>query len=299
MAKEKSMQCSRRDFLVFALITPGLAALSIPALSGVSVAQQNRGGVPMKYHEVTVAHFSPTGSTAKLALRLGSALADKITELDMTAQQLQSHAISSDIMVMAVPVYSGRVPGRAVEALRLISGKGQPCVGIVVYGNRAFDDALVELADIADEQGFSFIAAGGFIGQHSLVSEIGANRPDAQDLAEIDSFGLNILDAVRAGNTSAPLKIPGNRPYLAPSSLKVPILASDACTSCGLCAERCPVAAIPLDELHVTNTEKCILCMRCIRNCPVQARSLPPQVQEQFRTYLQNFVKRREPQTFF
>lgn len=253
----------------------------------------------MKYHEVTVAHFSPTGSTAKLALRLGSALADKITELDMTAQQLQSHAISSDIMVMAVPVYSGRVPGRAVEALRLISGKGQPCVGIVVYGNRAFDDALVELADIADEQGFSFIAAGGFIGQHSLVSEIGANRPDAQDLAEIDSFGLNILDAVRAGNTSAPLKIPGNRPYLAPSSLKVPILASDACTSCGLCAERCPVAAIPLDELHVTNTEKCILCMRCIRNCPVQARSLPPQVQEQFRTYLQNFVKRREPQTFF
>lgn len=76
----------------------------------------------MKFREITVAHFSPTGSTATIALHLGRTLADKITEIDLSLQKLEKHTIDAGVTIVAIPVYSGRVPARAVAAIRLIFG---------------------------------------------------------------------------------------------------------------------------------------------------------------------------------
>lgn len=55
-----------------------------------------------------------------------------------------------------MPVYAGRVPALAVERLKGIKTSGVKCVIIAVYGNRAYEDALVEMQDVATERRMNF-----------------------------------------------------------------------------------------------------------------------------------------------
>ena len=58
----------------------------------------------------------------------------------------------------------------------------------VIYGNRDYDDALLELADIAVEDGFEVVAAGAFIAQHCIFPKVANGRPDASDMAVATDF---------------------------------------------------------------------------------------------------------------
>ncbi|MBQ1269688.1 MAG: 4Fe-4S binding protein [Clostridia bacterium] len=49
---------------------------------------------------------------------------------------------------------------------------------------------------------------------------------------------------------------------------------SDACISCGACADTCPVSAISEgDTQYQINADECISCGACAENCPVSAIS--------------------------
>ena len=47
---------------------------------------------------------------------------------------------------------------------------------------------------------------------------------------------------------------------------------TDACISCGTCAENCPVEAISEGADHYEiNPDVCVSCGACAGNCPVEA----------------------------
>lgn len=65
------------------------------------------------------------------------------------------------------------------------------------------------------------------------------------------------------------------------ATMKVPIYRedkfmahkiTDACVSCGTCAENCPVEAISQgDTQYVIDADTCVDCGACAANCPVDA----------------------------
>lgn len=85
-------------------------------------------------------------------------------------------------------------PALAGERIAQIHGNQARCVLVCVYGNRAFEDTLIELNDIAKHSGFKVIAAVSAIAEHSIMHQYASGRPDRQDKEELHNISKNILE---------------------------------------------------------------------------------------------------------
>ncbi len=218
--------------------------------------------------------FSPTGGTKKVADCLCRGFDGDIKEVDLSLRELgEVNMTADDTAVVAVPSFSGRVPAFAVEALKKINSNGASAVLVVVYGNRAFDDTLIELQDVLLDLGFKCKAAVAAVAEHSIMHCYGAGRPDASDIAELEEFSAKIKDAV-ADKSKTSVEVPGNRPYKQVGKGGLKPFATYECVLCGECSALCPVGAISADDPKSTDEEKCISCMRCISVCPQKARKV-------------------------
>lgn len=135
--------------------------------------------------------FSPTGGTKKVSALLTGTLDGKIITVDLTHSKQNFctvHLTQEDAAVISVPSYGGRVPAVAVERLTQLNGQGARAVLVCVYGNRAYEDTLVELEDAAKQAGFRVIAAVAAVAEHSIVRQFAAGRPDAQDAKQLSDF---------------------------------------------------------------------------------------------------------------
>lgn len=216
--------------------------------------------------------FSPTGGTKKVADCLCRGFDGDIKEVDLSLRELgEVNMTADDTAVVAVPSFSGRVPAFAVEALKKINSNGASAVSVVVYGNRAYDDTLIELQDVLLDLGFKFKAAVAAVAEHSIMHCYGTGRPDASDIAELEEFSAKIKGAV-ADKSKTSVEVPGNRPYKQVGKGGLKPFATDECVLCGECSVLCPVGAISADDPKSTDEEKCISCMRCISVCPQKAR---------------------------
>lgn len=65
-------------------------------------------------------------------------------------------------------------------------------MAVVVYGNRDYEDALLELHDILSENGFVVVAAGAFVARHSIFPDVAAGRPDRDDLDRMAEFAERV-----------------------------------------------------------------------------------------------------------
>lgn len=220
--------------------------------------------------------FSPTGGTQRVADILAEALGQVGTQIDLAAAQTDFSTISlpaDALAVIAVPSYAGRVPAAAAQRLAQIRGNQAQCILVCVYGNRAFEDTLVELQDLAEQAGFQVFAAVAAVAEHSIMHQYAAGRPDAADEQQLRSFAEQIqarFNQQGAGGVS----IPGNRPYRKAGGAVLTPKAGSDCVGCGLCAKKCPVQAISQENLRATDGQKCISCMRCVARCPKGARKV-------------------------
>lgn len=227
--------------------------------------------------KMEVYYFSPTGGTKKVSDIFAAAVGKDAVWHDLGDKQTPTKQPQGELIIVAVPVFVGRIPSVVREKIKTLAGEGKQAVTIAVYGNRAYEDALLEMNDILKQAGFTVIAAAAFVAQHSIVPEVGAGRPDAEDIKEIRTFAEAVKNSASAEN----IHVPGNRPYKPGMNVQVTPLSLPACTACGACAKICPTDAIANEDGNMaTDAAKCILCMACVHACPLKARILPPPLQE-------------------
>ena len=266
----------------------------------------------MKIQSLKLVCFSPTGTTKAIIHGIARGMDQynaeiiDVTKPDARKKQLQTS--ENEILVVGVPVYMGRVPAIVTEWLQTVKAQNTPAVFVVVYGNRAFENALIELKDLLTKCGCKAIAGAAYIGEHSFSgSELptAKDRPDADDLSHAELFGRKIQEKLRTVSSTGhipDINIPGNYPYGGVTNLwSVDFIAvGNECTQCGICALGCPVGAIDSENSNLIDKEKCITCCACIKNCPQKARTMKTGLVKDAAIRLNKLYKeRKEPELFF
>jgi ferredoxin len=250
----------------------------------------------MNIESVKLVYFSPTDTTKAVVRGIAHGFGSgTVEELDITLPAARSqplHTSENELLIVGVPVYLGRIPALAAGWLKTLEAQDTPAVGVVVYGNRAYDDALLELKDILTIQGCRPVAGAAFIGEHSFSTPettTAKGRPDAEDLDRAAVFGKKIRKKLRSVSSPGEIpavKVPGTHPYRQEPChpyrkgtvfWNVDFIAvGNECVQCGICARGCPVGAIDPENSRAIDTENCITCCSCIRHCPQHARTIKP-----------------------
>ena len=270
--------------------------------------------------EVRAMYFSATGTTKKIVRFIADRIAELggfsrvDTDFTLPAGRAVPPAIRRDeIVVFGVPVYAGRVPNVLLKYLATVRGDATPAVPVVLYGNRNYDDGLIELRNILEGNGFITFAAAAFIGEHSFSRVLAAGRPDDEDMRIAGIFAggaYNKYLICGADDLPHPVEVKGCdpvRPYYTPRDragvpvniLKVkPKVDPEKCVRCGHCAAVCPMGSIdPNDVTQYTGI--CIKCGACEKGCPMGARYFDDPGYVYHRTELElGYERRAEPDLF-
>lgn len=247
----------------------------------------------MERKKVWAVYFSATDTTKKTVLTIADEAARLLgaerEDYDFTLPGMRENGFAAgkdDLVIFGTPVYAGRVPNVLLKYLATIQGNGALAVPVVLFGNRNFDDGLIELRDILENTGFHTVAAAAFVGEHSFSKTLAAGRPDADDMKEALAFAGKVAEKVKGlpeGEVPAPVEVEGvphpYRGYYQPRDRKgvsidirkVKSLVSDACDDCKICADVCPMGSISHENVR-EYTGICIKCGACIKKCPKQAR---------------------------
>ena len=222
-------------------------------------------------------YFSPTGGTKKVADLISRQFDCETIELDLSnrMEDFSKFTFSEkDLCIVAVPSFGGRVPMVAMSHIKKLNGNGSKVILVATYGNRAYEDVLLELKDTLTTLGFFCIAAIASVTEHSIMHQFATGRPDSQDKKELIKFSDEIKEALKHSKATKDLYVPGNNPYKEYKVIPLVPEARQECMRCGICAIKCPVNAISEENPILVEKEKCISCMRCIVVCPNKARGV-------------------------
>lgn len=275
----------------------------------------------MELKRAHLVYFSPTSTSKQVAEAIvqGTGI-QNISTIDITCKQSEELIIPSDsLAIIAVPVYGGHVPPLAMQRLQHIKGDNTPAVLAVVYGNRAYEKALIELDQYAVHNDFLVISAATFIGEHSFSTDtnpISVGRPDEDDLEIARELGYSVFEKITAAIDSDSLYSVDVRVIRRPRqpffpllgflrkmialrrsglpSPKAPATSEKLCIHCGKCVKVCPNSAIKKDNELFTDASKCIRCCACVKICPENARTFESPMAPLLSRY---FSKQKQPQT--
>lgn len=268
--------------------------------------------------KINTLFFSPTGTTKKVVTHLANELSNNpnlqnnINNIDFTLIDARKKEIifnKEDIVIIGVPVYAGRVPNILLSYLDLIKGNGAIAIAIVLYGNRHYDYALIELNDILVNSNFRVVAAGAFIGEHSFSKILAKDRPDGKDLNIITDFAKKIYNKISNIEEIQLINLNGKRPYRdyykpkdkygnSVDIRKVKPKTNDNCINCKICVNVCPMGSIDYEDVSLFNGI-CIKCGACIKRCPVQAKYYDDENYLKHKHELEiEFADRKEPELF-
>jgi len=246
----------------------------------------------MKISCVKAVFYSAVGSTAKVATgvaeKIAAALGVPVEVYDFTLPENRTEPKTyapDQLVVFGTPVYAGRVPNKMLQIVQSnFKGEGALAVPVVTFGNRSYDNGLIELRNELENNGFHTIAGAGVVCEHVFSSKLATGRPNEEDWEKLSAFAAAVAEKVN-GMTEipAPIAVRGDDPvgpYYTPLGtdgkpavfLKAKPKTDEAlCDKCGICAKVCPVGSISVENLSEVNGI-CIKCQACIKKCPKGAK---------------------------
>ena len=194
----------------------------------------------MDIKRVYKVYFSATYTTQKVVDAIASELCDKIIDCDITSKPIDNiiEMKRGDVLVIGMPVYGGRIPAGTLQSIANLKGYNTPAIISCIYGNRDYDDALLELRNEVEARGFKIVSAGAFIARHSIFTQIAKGRPNSDDMAEVLQFARcskSIIELFDDFSQLQQIEMKGNMPYKVFNQLPIYPSADEKCVKCGVC----------------------------------------------------------------
>ncbi len=247
---------------------------------------------------VQLYYFSPTGGTKACGEIFCKGIAENVSAVDLGIWGSAADP-KCELVVFALPVFGGRIPAVAAEKIGALNGAGKKAVTLVIYGTRAYEDALLELNNAAISGGFQIVASGAVIARHSIVPAVGKDRPDQEDAENISAFAEKVLEKL-GSDVDTPVSVPGSFPYKDAMNLPATPICLPECSKCGKCISVCPTGAMRLEDGTVkTEVDPCIFCLACVAACPKGGRVIPAALQENMNGKLGGLVSVRRENEYF
>ena len=230
-----------------------------------------------------ILYYSGTGNSEYAAKRIGGEIGDEVLNLfEKLRDGDVSEMYSEKPWVIVTPVYAWRIPRILREWMKKTKLTGNTAVYFVLTCGAGIGNAGKYLKALCAEMGMEYrgslevVMPENYIALFSPPSDAEARRiieqaePALQQAAEAVGSGKPFLekpvtftDRVLSGVVNAlfyPLFIHAKKFYV-----------TDACVSCGKCAEVCPLQNIRMEGGKPVWGENCTHCMACICRCPKAA----------------------------
>jgi NAD-dependent dihydropyrimidine dehydrogenase PreA subunit len=233
-----------------------------------------------------VLYFSATGNTRYVAEQLAERLKDQLMDLGPRIKGKDYRDIHSDSpFVLCAPTYVSAPPVFFTEFIRRVEFTGNREVYYVSTSGGYSGISGVIVGRIIRRKGMAYRGWAEFKMPPNYIANKPHRLPEPSVIRQLITKSAqqagSVSEAIQEGRKLKSRHI-WLLEYLVDYLLGPPLcrighrvdgfVATDRCTSCGLCERKCPMNIIGLHEGRpVWSGKTCAHCMACIQNCPVEA----------------------------
>ncbi|MEQ3363255.1 EFR1 family ferrodoxin [Raoultibacter massiliensis] len=228
-------------------------------------------------------YFSGTGNSQLVALQMAERLGDTAVSLNRLIKQGETGSFGSErALAFVAPTYSWRIPRvmeRWIEGAEFSGCKDAyfvlTCEGsagnAAKYARRLCKRVGISFRGLAEvAMPGNYLALGPTPNADECRAIVEEARPRIDRLADLVGEGKPFPEkpvTLKGRLESGPVNPLFYRFYVHDAGFA----SSEACTSCGKCAARCPLGNVELVGGRPSWKGNCTHCMACIAGCPVEA----------------------------
>lgn len=228
-------------------------------------------------------YFSGTGNSQRAAKQIAELLRDELVSINACLKRGKKETFHSERpLVVVAPTYSWQMPRVVEQWIRETEFEGTKDIYFVLTCGGSVGNAAAYAKRLCEEKGLHFSGLALVAMPNNYVAL--SNTPDKAECAAIlEKAGERVASLaalIQKGEPFPEAAIsfkdrmnsgPVNRLFYALFVHDKGFAASDACISCGKCAQRCPLNNIRISGGKPVWNGTCTHCMACIGGCPTEA----------------------------